>query len=89
MSNQGNIKWKVFKEIIETEINVKLIIKTVVGLTKILFYNSLFTSKLNNVIFDLTKPVTKFIPRIDIGQLSEVRLYVLARLLVVGPPANS
>lgn len=35
MSNQGHIKWKVFKEIIETEINVKLIIKTVV--TKILF----------------------------------------------------
>lgn len=35
MSNQGHIKWKVFKEIIETEIDVKQIIKTVV--TKILF----------------------------------------------------
>lgn len=58
MSNQGHIKWKVFKEIIETEINVKLINTTVI--TKIVFYNSLFTSKLNNVIFDLTKPVTKF-----------------------------
>lgn len=55
MSNQGHIKWKVFKEIIETEINVKLIIKTVV--TKILFENTLFTSMLNNVIFDLTKPL--------------------------------
>lgn len=55
MSNQGHIKWKVFKEIIETEINVKLIIKTVV--TKILFENTLFTSMLNNAIFDLTKPL--------------------------------